>query len=179
MATRTSRPTPKNRRMRFAPLLAITGLLFGGCQPRPPSLATKPPTPIQAAVPKARAKSLSVLVLAWDASPSSDVAGYRVYQGAQSGLYTNSVDVGPLLTATINPAPGTNFIAATAYATNGLESVFSNEILYVAPPVYPPRLLVTAQSAPTPDGPWLSFTNWVTPNTGSNLFFRLTITPAP
>ena len=39
--------------------------------------------------------------LAWDASPSVEVTGYNVYYGCGSRQYTNKVDSGPALTATV------------------------------------------------------------------------------
>jgi Domain of unknown function (DUF4082)/Bacterial Ig domain/Bacterial Ig-like domain (group 2)/Fibronectin type III domain len=75
------------------------------------------------------------VTLAWNASPSSDVTGYRVYYGASSGNYSNSVVVGNVTTNTV---PGlasgaTYFFAVTAYNAIGLESLFSNEIGYTVP----------------------------------------------
>jgi hypothetical protein len=73
------------------------------------------------------------LTLVWDASPSAEVAGYRVYYGAASGSYTNSMVVGNVRTCTV---PGlvsgaTYFFAITAYTAGGPESDFSNEISFV------------------------------------------------
>ncbi len=75
------------------------------------------------------------VTLAWDRSPDSSVTGYRIYYGAASGNYTNSVAVG---NATTNAVQGlmsgvTYFFAVTAYDASGLESSFSNETSYTAP----------------------------------------------
>jgi len=75
------------------------------------------------------------VAFAWDSSPSSEVTGYRVYYGAASGNYSNSVVVGNVTTNTV---PGlasgvTYFFAVTAYNASGLESDFSNEISYTVP----------------------------------------------
>jgi hypothetical protein len=98
-------------------VMALAGLLAGvvGLAPLTASAQTK-------------------VTLAWDPSPASAIAGYRVYQGAATATYTNNVDVGTNLTATVSclPAGLTNYIAVTAYDTNGLESSFSAEIQYVA-----------------------------------------------
>jgi len=71
--------------------------------------------------------------LAWNRSPSSNVAGYRIYFGIASGSYTNSVTVGSVTNYTIsNLVNGvTYFFASKAYTTNGIESLFSNEALFV------------------------------------------------
>ena len=79
------------------------------------------------------------MTLAWDRSPDSSVTGYRVYYGGVSGNYTNSLAVGNATTATI---PGlasgvTYFFAVSASATNGLESILSNEIAYTVPKALP------------------------------------------
>ena len=75
------------------------------------------------------------VALAWDASPSSEVTGYRVYYGAASGNYTNSVVVGSVTTTTISGlASGvTYFFALSAYNADGLESTLSSEIGYTVP----------------------------------------------
>jgi Fibronectin type III domain len=75
------------------------------------------------------------VILAWDASPSAEATGYRIYYGAASGNYTNSVTVGNV---TSNTFPGlvvgaTYSFAVVAYNSIGLESIFSNEIIYTVP----------------------------------------------
>ena len=67
--------------------------------------------------------------LQWDASPSPEVAGYRIYFGVASGTYTNAVSVGTVTTATISGlVTGTKYyFAATAFDAAGDESEFSNE----------------------------------------------------
>lgn len=74
------------------------------------------------------------VTLAWDHSPDTNVVGYRLYYGPRSGDYTNSVVVGYTTLATLTGLPTivTNYFAATAYDTNGEESVFSNETSYTA-----------------------------------------------
>jgi hypothetical protein len=71
------------------------------------------------------------VTLAWGASPSS-VAGYKIYSGGQSGEYTNVLTLGNVTTATItNLSPDmTYYFSSTAYDGSGLESLFSNEVLY-------------------------------------------------
>jgi hypothetical protein len=84
------------------------------------------------------------LTLAWDASTDPSVAGYKIYYGVASRTYTNSLDVGTNTTVTIsNLVEGvTYYFAATTYDTNGLESAFSDEIVYTVPlPVNQPPTL--------------------------------------
>lgn len=82
------------------------------------------------------------VTLAWDGSPSPEVTGYRVYYGAASGTYTNSVTVGNLTTGTVPglTAGATYYMAVIAFDANGLESTFSNEISYTVPVTVPAGL---------------------------------------
>jgi hypothetical protein len=75
------------------------------------------------------------VTLAWDPSPDSSVAGYRLYDGVTSGTYTNVIDVGNATSATVtNLVRGvTYFFAVRAYDTNGQESVLSDEVSYTVP----------------------------------------------
>jgi len=76
--------------------------------------------------------------LAWDASPSVGVTGYRLYYGTNSRSYGFVTNAGPALTQAVRlPHPGRWFFAATAYDANGLESVFSEELEWEAKPVPP------------------------------------------
>lgn len=90
--------------------------------------------------------------LAWDTSSASNV-DYLVYVGNQTGVYTSSNSVGPVLATTLgNLTRGqAYFFAVTAkFNTNaapdavGLESSFSNEISYTPPaaPGAPPNLRI-------------------------------------
>ena len=67
--------------------------------------------------------------LAWDASISPEVTGYKVYWGEQSAVYPNVVDVGNVLTHFVTGLNINQFwyFATTAYSPNG-ESIFSNEL---------------------------------------------------
>ena len=71
--------------------------------------------------------------LNWNPSSSPGVAGYRVYYGKTSGIYSNSVVLGNVTTNTFSGLAGgvTYYFAVTAYDTNGLESSFSNESSFV------------------------------------------------
>lgn len=69
------------------------------------------------------------LTLAWDSSPSDDVAGYTVYMGSSSNNYNRFFDVGDALTYTVkNLDAGTYYFACTASDSLGNESDYSNEI---------------------------------------------------
>jgi hypothetical protein len=78
------------------------------------------------------------VTLAWDASASTNVAGYRVYYGTNSRAYFGVTNAGLVLTQTVVlPHSGRWFFAATAYDTNGLESDFSSEVQWESKPLPP------------------------------------------
>lgn len=83
----------------------------------------------------ARAASAPVgtVGLAWDNSPSSGLAGYRVYMGTSRGNYTSAVEAGNATTSTLSGlvAGTTYYFAVKAYNASGVESAFSNEISFV------------------------------------------------
>jgi len=73
------------------------------------------------------------VTLAWNPSSSSAVTGYRLYYGATSGNYSNSLLAGNVTALTV---PGLTsgipyFFTVVAFTATGLESAFSNEIVYV------------------------------------------------
>lgn len=74
----------------------------------------------------------AAIKLAWDLDAEPAAAGYRVYYGTLSGIYTRTLDVGKKAFATIaDLVEGrTYFFAVTAYNAAGVESVPSEEIAY-------------------------------------------------
>ena len=86
----------------------------------------------------ASAAGAQQLTLAWDASASSAVAGYRLYYGTNTRSYQFVTNTGLMLTqAVVLPHRGRWFFAATAYDTNGLESDFSSEVSWESKPAPP------------------------------------------
>jgi len=77
----------------------------------------------------------SEATLEWDPNPEDYVAGYRVYVGVRSREYTVSFDVGNQTSRRMQSLePGsTYYLAVTAYAAEGLESPFSDEVSYTVP----------------------------------------------
>ncbi len=74
----------------------------------------------------------SDVTLAWDANTEPDHAGYKLYYGTSSGIYTAQIDTGNVTTFTVpdlNNNP-TYYFAATAYDEAGNESAYSEEISY-------------------------------------------------
>jgi hypothetical protein len=76
------------------------------------------------------------ITLAWDASPTPNVIGYRLHYGQQSGNYSHLVDVGNQTSSDIpNLIEGTTYyFAVTAYAVDGAESSPSEEFHYMPNP---------------------------------------------
>ena len=72
------------------------------------------------------------VTLAWDPSPDTNVVGYAVQYGTNSGNYQTRVDAGNQTNATIQlPTNGTTFFfVAIAYTVDGVESLPSNEVSY-------------------------------------------------
>jgi hypothetical protein len=74
------------------------------------------------------------VTLKWNANAEADLAGYRVYCGNTSRVYTINISAGKLLTATVpNLQSGIYKCAVTAYDTNNNESGFSDEVTKVIP----------------------------------------------
>jgi hypothetical protein len=189
---------------------AIFALLLFGCSVKPtPAPHSSPPLPnmtaaaprkallaplpqpvlpeVQTRMPHAALRAIPLhprpsVILAWDASVSPEVVGYRLYDGPSSGNYTNIVDIGPNLYATReNLFRGrTYFFAVTAYDGTGTnESMFSNEVAYLVPLLTNTVTTITALIAPAIAGPWSEFTNApaiVLTNRPDAAYFRLLIT---
>ena len=78
----------------------------------------------------ARSVSADPITLQWDANPASDnVIGYTVYIGTQSGVYTQTVDVGNATTYVYpNAVAGTRYyFAVSAYTTGPISGARSAE----------------------------------------------------
>ena len=84
-----------------------------------------------AALAPASTRGASV-TLAWDQSTDPAVAGYYVYWGVASRLYTNVFDVGRTTTATLpGLVPGVTYhFAATSYNAAGMESDYCSDLAY-------------------------------------------------
>src|ERR1044072_8991364 len=72
------------------------------------------------------------VLLAWDPSPGTDVAGYNAYYGTASGNYTQMVPAGNSTNVVISGlAEGvTYYFAVTAFDLANIESDFSTEVSY-------------------------------------------------
>lgn len=85
----------------------------------------------------------SQVTLAWDASTTPDVKGYRVKYGKVSGIYDVTIDVGNVLQYTVtNLVAGTMYyFVVVAYDAMDVESVPSTELGVVAPNMSAMRLM--------------------------------------
>ena len=104
---------------------------------------------------QAHVRAAQSVRLAWNASPTSGVTGYRVHYRTSSGSQSTSVNVGNVLTATIsnlNDAT-TYWFSVSAYNGSGLESTRSNEISYTTPSAPPQTYLLTVING-TGGGPY-------------------------
>jgi len=74
------------------------------------------------------------VTLQWDANSETDLAGYKLHYGLESGKYVSTVDVGNLTLYTLSGLmkSKTYYIAATAYNSAGNESEISNEVIFAA-----------------------------------------------
>lgn len=87
--------------------------------PPPPS----PPPPSPSPVP-----TNGTARVTWSANTEADLAGYRLYVGTASGVYTRTIDVGNVTSHVITLPKGvTYFFSVTAYDKVGNESRHSGE----------------------------------------------------
>ncbi len=65
-----------------------------------------------------------------DGSPLTDLAGYKIYYGTESGNYQTSIQIdnpGIAIYVVENLTPNTYYFVLTAIKSSGIESQFSNE----------------------------------------------------
>lgn len=135
------------------------------------------------------------VTLAWDPDSLPDLAGYKIYYGKAPGNYQWAVDAGYTTTHTLSDLTigETYYAAATAYINTGLESTYSNEVMFtVSDCTY--TISPTSASFPASGGPgsvtittqpycnWAISAGipWITVNTGSGTgsgTFQYTVSP--
>ena len=77
----------------------------------------------------------AALTLAWDPNPETDIAGYIVHYGTQSGVHTSQIDVGNQTQFIVSGLTDGQqyYFAVQAYNTAGTRSPLSLEVSGVAP----------------------------------------------
>jgi IPT/TIG domain len=105
---------------------------LGTCfQSRRLSLARSAATALLALLLLAWAAPAFASTLAWNPNPETNIAGYRVAYGTQTGVYGQPIDVGNVTSWNVSvPAPGQYFFVVQAYDTDGQFSVYSSEKAY-------------------------------------------------
>jgi IPT/TIG domain-containing protein len=82
----------------------------------------------------ATALHAATVTATWNPNPESDIAGYRLLYGTQSGNYTTTLDVGNVTTSVVTVTAGqTYFFVVQAYDTSGLTSPNSAEASVAVP----------------------------------------------
>ena len=131
----------------------------------------------------ALATNATSIVLAWDPPAGTNVIDhYCLYAGPASRTYTNRVLAGPGRSSSLPVARyGRTYIAATAVDTAGLESDFSNEVIWTNLYPWKSNILITVTStgqtilrAASLAGPWtnLNRSTWIATNPPAPLYFR-------
>src|SRR5437773_7737192 len=80
------------------------------------------------------------VVVTWTPNTDADLAGYYIYYGPRSHVYTNRIMVGPTANvARVEPLlpRGTYYLTVTAFNTEDIESFPSRELVYRVPNVRP------------------------------------------
>ena len=84
----------------------------------------------------------------WNQNAESDIAGYKLSYGTQSGAYSTTVDTGNVTTWSLTLAAGqTYYLALQAYDTSGLISPFSAEVVFTVPALTPPTITSLAPTS--------------------------------
>lgn len=73
--------------------------------------------------------------LEWDPSPDTDITGYIVHHGPESGKYDTKVQLGNVTTYTFDGITPSReyFVAVSAVNAAGLQSALSNEVRFRIP----------------------------------------------
>ena len=112
---------PANDGLRRFSTIAVLAKLLGG------------PLTLMAFVASVQAQAN--VTLAW--SPIADplVAGFNIYYGGASGVYTNEINAGTNTSLTISnlTAGATYYFASTTYSAAGAESALSTAVSYTVP----------------------------------------------
>jgi len=107
--------------------------------------------------------------LEWDANPETNIAGYKVYQGAQSGVYAPTpTDVGKVIAYQPQGVDWTHraYFAVQAYNTTGQSSPLSTEAVWVPASVTTITNLASSSTYPLVAGTSVTWTATANNNLG-------------
>ena len=108
--------------------------------------------------------------LAWDPNSENDLAGYLVYYGTASRNYDQTLSAAtPSATVTNLNSGTTYYFAVTAYNTNGMESGYSNEVLYSTSGSPPPTPTPSPSGTPGQPDALLNISTRVQVRTGDSV----------
>jgi len=106
--------------------------------------------------------TLSAQTLMWNANSESNLSGYIVQYGTQSGSPSTSIDVGNVTSRTMTglTAGSTYYFRVVAYNSTGQQSSPSSQVSYTVPtaPVNPTITAVSPTSGPTAGGTQITVT---------------------
>ena len=114
----------------------------------------------------------------WNPNPESNIAGYKLSYGTQSGVYTTVVDVGNVTSWPVTLAgPQRYYFAVQAYNTSNLLSPYSAEIFFDAPAA-PALTSLSPTSGPVGTSVTITGTNFgATQGTSTVKFNGVSATP--
>ncbi len=69
--------------------------------------------------------------ISWDANTETNVTGYKLHYGTVEGVYTDTIDVGNVLSYVLPLNAGKYYITATAYDIDGNESAYTYALIYM------------------------------------------------
>ena len=115
----------------------------------------------------------------WNANPESDIAGYRLKYGTQTGVYTTTLDVGNVTSTVVTVSPGqTYFFVVQAYDTSGLSSPSSTEVSIFVPAPAPTLTSLSPTTGPVGASVTIAGTNFgATQGTSTVRFNGTTASP--
>src|SRR6185503_6342545 len=82
----------------------------------------------------AAALRAAAVTAAWNANTDSDIGGYQLFYGTQTGVYTTTVDVGNVTSRAVTLTNGQRYyFAVKAYNTSSMTSAYSAEVFFDVP----------------------------------------------
>ena len=100
------------------------------------------------------------VILSWSPNKDPIVAGFNIYYGGISGVYTNKTSISVTASTSLNISNllmgNTYYFAASTYSDAGAESALSSEISYTVPMPMPLSVQVFGHGVPNPKWGWLS-----------------------